>query len=128
MKYYELQQYSLQTIILHLVIEKLISSRINLIFHKFSANQEIDSLNDAFTAQFSTVWCHYNMVDFLQTSPYHQKNRLYILKSLYIFHTSYIIPRHNKTSSCPHGRAHAPKIEVFSSYDLILPIDRACSN
>ena len=26
------------------------------------------------------------------------------------------------------GKAHTPKIEVFSSYDLILPIDRACSN
>ena len=28
----------------------------------------------------------------------------------------------------PRGRAHTSKIEVFSSYDLILPIDRACSN
>ena len=26
------------------------------------------------------------------------------------------------------GRAHTPKIEVFSSHDLILPIYRACSN
>ena len=36
----------------------------------------------------------------------------------------------NTTSSLfyTHSRAHTSKIEVFSSYDLILPIDRACSN